>query len=255
MAVDRADGELGPEFRVPENLQARGELSRNPSAVRIEEPDRAEYGGRLRELAEREFGGPGYWRAVPQLEREGAELRSRHQADKPAAPETQPLTADVGDAIERIWRSEARITADMREVAADNSHGLELEGLDFRLKGEQRLREKIEHTVRGNLGASPEQVVRDMPDVIRYTFCAAAPEYTDGFRDACQRLEERGYHMYQCKNLWEEQEYKGVNSRWVTPAGQRFEVQFHTPESFHAKQHLTHWAYEQLRNPAAEISR
>jgi len=35
----------------------------------------------------------------------------------------------------------------------------------------------------------------------------------------------------------------------VTPQGQRFEVQFHTPESFHAKQHATHDAYERLRRP------
>jgi hypothetical protein len=44
-------------------------------------------------------------------------------------------------------------------------------------------------------------------------------------------------------------------SRWITPDGQRFEVQFHTPESFHAKQHLTHWAYEQLRNTIENIAR
>jgi hypothetical protein len=32
-------------------------------------------------------------------------------------------------------------------------------------------------------------------------------------------------------------------------------VQFHTPESYHAKQHLTHWAYEQLRKTDGTISR
>ena len=44
-------------------------------------------------------------------------------------------------------------------------------------------------------------------------------------------------------------EYKGINTRWVTQEGQRFEVQFHTSESFHAKQNVTHDAYERLRNP------
>ena len=38
-------------------------------------------------------------------------------------------------------------------------------------------------------------------------------------------------------------------TRWVTPQGQRFEVQFHTPESLHAKQELTHKSYERSRNP------
>ena len=35
----------------------------------------------------------------------------------------------------------------------------------------------------------------------------------------------------------------------VSGSGQRFEVQFHTPESFHAKQNITHTSYERIRNP------
>ena len=34
----------------------------------------------------------------------------------------------------------------------------------------------------------------------------------------------------------------------MTQEGQRFEVQFHTPESFHAKQNITHASYERMRN-------
>src|SRR5260370_38766447 len=55
--------------------------------------------------------------------------------------------------------------------------------------------------------------------------------------------------MYQSANYWADPEYKGINTRWVTQQGQRFEVQFHTPESFHAKQGVTHEAYERLRSP------
>jgi len=35
----------------------------------------------------------------------------------------------------------------------------------------------------------------------------------------------------------------------VTAEGQRFEVQFHTPDSFHAKHQVTHLAYERIRDP------
>ena len=43
--------------------------------------------------------------------------------------------------------------------------------------------------------------------------------------------------MIYSKNHWrDDPEYKGINTRWITPEGQRFEVQFHTAESFHAKQ-------------------
>jgi hypothetical protein len=54
--------------------------------------------------------------------------------------------------------------------------------------------------------------------------------------------------MYYAENHWEDPQYKGVNTRWLTSEGQRFEVQFHTPESYHAKQEITHGAYERVRN-------
>ena len=60
--------------------------------------------------------------------------------------------------------------------------------------------------------------------------------------------------MYYSKNSWTDPEYKGINTRWVTPDGQRFEVQIHTLESFHAKHHVTHAAYERIRDPAASRS-
>ena len=42
------------------------------------------------------------------------------------------------------------------------------------------------------------------------------------------RLESCGHEMYLSKNSWGNLEYKGINTRWVTQEGQRFEVQFHT---------------------------
>ena len=61
--------------------------------------------------------------------------------------------------------------------------------------------------------------------------------------------------MIYSKNHWrDDPEYKGINTRWVTPEGQRYEVQFHTAESFHAKQQVTHEAYERLRNPLTQMT-
>ncbi len=59
--------------------------------------------------------------------------------------------------------------------------------------------------------------------------------------------------MYLSNNSWSSREYKGINTRWVTQGGQRFEVQFHTPESFHAKQYITHESYERIRNPLTSM--
>jgi hypothetical protein len=55
--------------------------------------------------------------------------------------------------------------------------------------------------------------------------------------------------MHYAKNHWNDSQYKGINTRWLTPQGQLFEVQFHTAESYHAKQEVTHKAYERIRNP------
>ncbi len=274
MAVDRWDEQPEPRLRSADSGEVVDGASHGRARVaRIEEPSRADYGERLRDLAD-DVAGHGsnagdravdgeakagkYWAEVPRLEREARELRQPYrQEGRDSQPEAAgvmhrpdaPPSPGIGDALDQIRRSETAITADIRKVASDNSHGLWLEGLDCRLKGDARLGEKIANVIRGNPDVPPEQVVRDIPDVIRYTFCADMAAYSAGFADVGQRLEERGYEMYQCRNFWGNAEYKGINTRWVTPDGQRFEVQFHTAESFHAKHHLTHWAYEQLRQP------
>ena len=49
------------------------------------------------------------------------------------------------------------------------------------------------------------------------------------------------------QTVWDGDEYKGINSRWRdrVATGQAFEVQFHTPESWDAKQ-KTHDTYEKI---------
>jgi hypothetical protein len=137
----------------------------------------------------------------------------------------------------------------MRTVEQENRYGGWLEGFQWHLKGEDRLKEKIAERLEGEPDKTPTEIVRAIPDAIRYTFCFRPDTYTQGYYDIKERLESRHYEMYESRNSWEGAEYKGINTRWVTPKGQRFEVQFHTPESFHVKQHVTHGAYEQIRNP------
>ena len=84
--------------------------------------------------------------------------------------------------------------------------------------------------------------------MIRYTYCFQPESYTRGYYDIKERFESRGYEMYYSENYWTNSEYKGINTRWVTPERQRFEVQVHTPESFHAKHEVTHLTYERIRD-------
>ena len=62
-------------------------------------------------------------------------------------------------------------------------------------------------------------------------------------------MKSEGFELVKLKNLWAEDQYKGINSQWRRPeTGLRFEVQFHTPESLEAKE-LTHKAYERHPQP------
>jgi hypothetical protein len=151
--------------------------------------------------------------------------------------------------IAEVQHSEEALTKRMGQAEQVNAGGAWLAGLEHRRKGEDRLKEKIAEKIEHEPDRTPAEAVREINDAIRYTFCFEPGKYTDGYWDIKQRLEANGFTMIYSKNHWrDDPEYKGVNTRWVTAEGQRFEVQFHTAESFHAKQEVTHQAYERSRN-------
>jgi hypothetical protein len=208
----------------------------------------------------------GYWDEVPRF----LSMWAKHEKDWPESQRPAPdrsadlpgsyrsdggfylkpeRHAEAVAAIGRIREAEPAISADVQTVEQENEQGGRLEGLMCRLKGDDRLKEKVA----AQLAVEPDkpafEILRKIPDAIRYTFCFESGNYTKGYYDIKDQLESRGHEMYYSKNWWTNPEYKGINTRWVTAAGQRFEIQFHTPESFHAKQCVTHDAYERNRNP------
>jgi hypothetical protein len=158
--------------------------------------------------------------------------------------------AEAVAVIGRVRETEPTISADVQRVEQENRQGGWLEGFKFRLKGDGRLKEKVAEGL-ATIGpdARPEEILQQVPDAIRYTFCLRPETYTTGYYEIKERLESLGYEMYESRNSWNAAEYKGINTRWVTAEGQRFEVQVHTQESFHAKQYVTHDAYGRIRNP------
>jgi hypothetical protein len=158
--------------------------------------------------------------------------------------------AQANDVIAGVAKTEKKTTEHMQQVERDNACGGWLEGLPHRLKGEERLKEKIATELSITPAMRPDEVLYKVNDTIRYTFCFEPGSYSAGYWDIKQRLEARQYQLVYSKNHWcDDPEYKGINTRWKTPEGHRFEVQFHTRESFHAKQEVTHVSYERLRNP------
>jgi hypothetical protein len=200
---------------------------------------------------------PSYAAEVPRFQQMWADHLHRWPADhQPRTPlQLSPdRDAEATAAIARVREAEPAITADVLKVEQQNTCAARLEGIDHRLKGEPRLKEKVAEQLEATPEKTTAEVLRQIPDAIRFTFCLQTDAYARGYYAIKQQLERCGHEMYLGRNFWANQEYKGVNTRWATQEGQRFEVQFHTPDSFHAKHTVTHDSYERIRNPVTSRS-
>ena len=147
-------------------------------------------------------------------------------------------------------REEERISPAMRSIESQDPDR-HLVGFEHRLKGRDRIKEKVCDKME-EFSYSAEEAVSVVSDTIRYTFQYREARYTQGVWSDIERLKGEGFKLHQLKNSWSGEEYKGINSQWIEPdTGQRFEVQFHTRISFEAKQ-LTHDAYERIRTQQAD---
>jgi hypothetical protein len=142
---------------------------------------------------------------------------------------------------------ERGITPAMRRIEAELEHGcLGPDTENFALKSPDRFKEKLAKLIDRYPDQPADKLASAIHDGIRYTFVFPAEEYASGVADAAQRLKEAGYDLRLRKPSWDADDYRGVNSRWSEPEHKvLFEVQFHTPESWEAKQR-THDIYEKL---------
>jgi hypothetical protein len=114
----------------------------------------------------------------------------------------------------------------------------------FALKSPDRFKEKLAGRIADEPWARAAELAAEIHDAVRYTYLCKDEHYSDGVRQVHGALEDQGFELELRRNSWDNEEYKGVNSRWRDPASsQTFEVQFHTDESWAAKQQ-THVAYE-----------
>jgi hypothetical protein len=136
----------------------------------------------------------------------------------------------------------------LRIEAQDNTRCLV--GFENRLKGKDRLTEKVTKAVDEQPDLGYDNAFAVVKDAIRYTYEYPDERYAAGVSADIDRLMGEGFERVDLRNTWESEVYKGINSRWrVTENRQVFEVQFHTEASYQAKQE-THAAYERLRHPA-----
>jgi hypothetical protein len=151
---------------------------------------------------------------------------------------------------------EGGLTPAMRRVEAELEHGTLVPDTEkLALKSPDRFKEKLAKMIERYPDHPCGDLVSAIHDGVRYTFLFPTGDYTAGEADATQALRDCGYDLRIRKSSWNEGDYQGVNSRWRdTGSGVLFEVQFHTPESWDAKQ-KTHDIYERLcdtRTPPRE---
>jgi hypothetical protein len=158
-------------------------------------------------------------------------------------------SAEANRCIAALQSCAEGITETLKGIEWSNTCGGTLAGLENCLKGADRIKEKIWDRLQVRDGLSVAEAAGHVKDAVRYTFVFEADVYVHGYAEVTEGLEAAGCRMTYGKNDWlANSEYKGVNTRWVTPDGSRFELQFHTPESLDAKESRTHRAYERLRS-------
>jgi hypothetical protein len=155
--------------------------------------------------------------------------------------------------------AEAGITPAMRCIEAELEHGSLVPDTErFALKSPDRFKEKLAKLIADEPDKPPAEHCREIHDGIRYTFILDADAYSRDVLTGCAQLKGHGYELVVLKNTWESAEYKGINSRWLdSELDVLFEVQFHTRESWSAKQQ-THDSYERINDlttPTAERER
>lgn len=143
---------------------------------------------------------------------------------------------------EKAVENEPLITSSVKGVAKQSD--LETYGLEHRLKTKDSYLRKIRSEY------NPDGNTYEVKDIIRYTLGTKNPdELTDKIGIAIDSFTGAGYNTVVVKNSWysKKNPYRGINTTIVAPNGQKFEVQYHTKESFDLKNGKMHELYERAR--------
>ena len=135
------------------------------------------------------------------------------------------------------------------------------EGKEFVLKTQDGLAGKIaEELAKKKKDAGGSQSAADMikdvdvsglvGDALRFTIVYDFDGFTDKVLDALTFLEGCGYTSEKVGNTFKNPNamYRGINTNWRAGKGIKWELQFHTDDSYDVKTHKNHKPYEGARN-------
>lgn len=152
------------------------------------------------------------------------------------------------NAYGKIVKNEPRITVDLLGIS--KTTGVDLVGLDYRIKTKDSYLRKVNSDSNNSFNFDViDKTIATTNDVIRYTYQTSHSKLVDKYFEINQELADKGYKLTKIKNTWtiKHSPYKGVNCNYLSPSGQGFEIQYHTPESFELKNGELHKLYEEWR--------
>lgn len=151
------------------------------------------------------------------------------------------------NAYNKIVEKEPPITEDLQSIS--EMLNVEMKGLDHRIKTKKSYLRKMATDTKNSVSTDViRNAIENAHDVIRYTYQADPKNLVSAYNSIVEELQGKGYSLKKVKNTWKKgQSYKGINTTFQAPDGTKFEVQFHTPESFALKDGELHKLYEEYR--------
>jgi len=154
--------------------------------------------------------------------------------------------------IAQAKENEPPITAGLQNIAAKVSAAII--GLENKFKTEQSITRKLIDLTEAD-SAEISRTAEKFNDALRYTFVLPFEIYIKSFRQTIGELQKAGCRIPENKiwNAWEniatkfDRGYRGINITIISSQGQKFELQFHTAESFEFKSE-NHRLYKESKN-------
>lgn len=137
--------------------------------------------------------------------------------------------------------SERDITKQVKLVAKEID--MSVLGIEFRVKGKDSYLRKIRTNFK------PDGNEYEINDILRYTYGTDVRQLSNKTLGSIDKYSSLGYNTIKVKNSWldDDNPYNGINTIMQAPNGQKFELQYHTPESFDLKNGELHRLYEKQR--------
>lgn len=136
---------------------------------------------------------------------------------------------------------EPQISSLVKELA--DKVGMETRSFDSRMKTKRSYLEKLEKNYVTN------KKEYEIKDILRYTYIASPDTLTQKTLEVIAIYEKLGYNTVEIKNYWlmSFYPYNGINTVIISPNGLKFELQYHTMESYKIRESI-HELYEEWRN-------